>query len=125
MVKVETKVNRYGDGLTSDVMLDGGRFGLYSVGGVGKGQSGRKVFQGKLVPGPWHYIGGMATCIAANPENGTYGDIKRAKAAGLYFMVAPGDEVEIDGIVYRVTRNFGGTGSVLILEGQDREEVRP
>jgi len=108
-LKIETRVEKTctGPELKSDVILTCG-LDRYAVGGVAEGSKARKVFQGPLVEGPWHFIFGLAGCIAANPEHGTYGEMKRARAAGLVHAIAPGDLLLIDGIRYTVRASFNG-----------------
>jgi hypothetical protein len=88
------------------VQPTGKRFG---IGGVPRGQSGRKVFQGPLVEGPWAFAFGLCSVIAANPERGTWGEIRRNKEAGIEHDVHEGDELVFDGVRYRIefTDGFG------------------
>ncbi len=47
--------------------------------------------------------------MAANPEHGTYGEIKRNLAAGREHTVEEGDRLIFDGVTYEVqiTNGFG------------------
>jgi len=80
------------------------RFGL---GGVIRGAHGRRETNGDLVSGPWAYTYGLGTCIAANPEHGTFGEIKRNLAAGREHVVEEGDQIVFDGVTYAVTVTDG------------------
>jgi hypothetical protein len=62
----------------------------FKVGAVPRGSEGRKVHEGPMVPGPWAYAYGIAGAICANPEHGTFGEIRRAKAAGKFFQIEDG-----------------------------------
>ena len=75
---------------------------LFSVGGVARGKAGRKVTNGPEVAGPWAWASGCASVIAANPEHGTWGTIRRAQAEGRYHEVADGDTIIFDDVEYRL-----------------------
>lgn len=110
-IKTHTEQTCTGPELKVDEILTY-KLDRYAVGGVAAGQKGRKVDHGPLVDGPWHFIYGLSSCIAENPEHGTYGEMKRATAAGLVHKIEPGDVLIIDGLKYTVERSFNG---VLIL----------
>lgn len=69
---------------------------------VQRGESGRKVEQGPLVPGPWADTFGLCTVMAANPEHGTSAEMARLRGQGLVYDVRSGDLLCIDGVIYRV-----------------------
>lgn len=58
-------------------------------------------------PGPYVYGIALAGVIAANPEHGTYGEVKRNRAEHREFDVHEGDLFRIDGRVYRFTDERG------------------
>ena len=78
------------------------RFGL---GFVPKGDEGRQVFQGEMVPGPWAYAFGL--CSVIDNHGGTGAERQRNLEAGTEHDVEAGDTVIIDGNSYevKVTRN--------------------
>ena len=60
---------------------------------IPKGSEGRRVYQGPMEPGPFADPFGLATCIAANPEHGTYGEMRRKAARAMVHEVQAGDRV--------------------------------
>jgi len=70
-----------------------GRVIELGVGAIPAGESGRKVFQGPLVEGPWAYTYPLGTMITAHPQP------ERAPVID----VAIGDLIEVDGVTYRLT----------------------
>ena len=93
----------YDDTVKSDhVLALKGTYHRFGLAAIPRGKSGRKVFQGPLVPGPWAFAFGLSSVIAANPEHGTYGDIRRNKAAGLEHEVEAADLIRFDGVTYRI-----------------------
>ena len=87
----------------------------FNVGHVPKGEVGRKVTQGPLVPGPWAYAFGLCTFIS---DSGSSGDeIEQAKNAGRYLEVDHGDLIEVAGNTYKVHYSKHGIpGEHLSLE---------
>jgi hypothetical protein len=93
--------------VTSDHVLrePGGR--RFGVGGIPKGQTGRKISQGPLVPGPWAFTFGLCTVI--DNYGGTGAEIERNEKANREHAVLDGDIVVFDGRKYTValTDGFG------------------
>lgn len=118
-LKFKTRTRRddnpnYSDTLISDyVLVHKGTYERYAIGGVPKGEEGRQEHGGPMVPGPWHYIYGLCTVIAGNPEYGTGAEMERKDAAGLVFEIWPGMILEIDGLKYEVIENFNKTLSIV------------
>lgn len=96
--------------IVSDHVLSGLNYRRFHVGGIARGNSGRKVYRGPLVPGPWAFAVGLASVIAANPEHGTYGEIKRNLAENKEHAVVDGDHVIFDNFEYEIAmvNGFGG-----------------
>lgn len=65
----------------------------------------RREFQGPKVQGPWATLSGLAGCISADPETGTYGEIKRNKAANREHDVAVGDRIFVQGFLFEIVPN--------------------
>lgn len=79
-----------------------GSYHRFGVGMVPEGESARQEFGGPMVPGPWAYTyGPMASVITADPEHSTGAEMRRKAEAGLVFHVEDGDEVEVQGLLYR------------------------
>jgi len=57
-----------------------------------------------IVKGKPFYCG-LGSCIAANPENGTYGEMKRKSAANMVHEVTAGDIIECNGERWMVVDN--------------------
>lgn len=70
------------------------------LGYVAKGDTGRKVYQGPLVEGPWAYGFGLSLCI--DNHGGTRAEQERLREQGLLIEVEGGEQVEIDGTLYEV-----------------------
>lgn len=100
---------KHGESKTDHVLVLSRSLKRFGIGGVPAGHVGRQVTQGPLVPGPWAFTFGLASVIAANPEHGTYGEIKRNLAAGREHTVEEGDRIVFDGVTYevQVTDGFG------------------
>ena len=70
----------------------------YHVGAVPRGQSGRKVYAGPMVEGPWAFASGAATCLSASKALNERDAAERAKA----IPVQDGSLLVIDNCQYRV-----------------------
>lgn len=104
-ITLPVKVRLFADTLSTDHVLvyGNGRIpGRFGVGAVPSGQSARQVDRGPLVEGPWAYTFPLCTVIAADPDQGTFGDMRRLREAGKVHEVQDGDRVTIDGVVYEV-----------------------
>jgi hypothetical protein len=66
-----------------------------------------------MVPGPWHFIYGLASVISAHPGQSTGDEMARAKAEDRVIEVSDGDKLNIDGLKYTVKKSWNG---VLVLE---------
>ena len=73
-------------------IFDGGREITMGVGFIAEGDSGRQVWEGPLVPGPWAYTYSVAVIIDASP-------VKRPPVIRL----AIGSLVSVNGDTYAVT----------------------
>jgi hypothetical protein len=82
----------------------GVRLGRHSISFTDAASESRRVEGGPKVPGPHAEASGKSSCIAANPEHGTWGEIQRNKAAGAEISAELGDELVVFGIVYRIER---------------------
>lgn len=71
---------------------NGKRFG---IGCIPEGASGRKVYQGPEVAGPWAFTFGLCTVIDNHPA-------RRAAERDADVLVQDGTALEIDGTVYTV-----------------------
>lgn len=78
----------------------------HKVGWVARGESGRKVCHGPMVPGPWAYAYGLCTVI--DNSGGTGAESARLREAGMEFDVDVGTLLEIDDTVYAVGIRGGG-----------------
>jgi hypothetical protein len=89
----------------------------FAVTFIDREHEGRQEHGGPMVPGPWAFANQQCSVIAANPEHGTYGQVKRAKAAGRYIPVETGTLIKVDDAIYRITveRSFGVCDLVLDL----------
>lgn len=96
---------------TTDHMLrmPGPYGGRFHIGAVRRGEEGRQVFQGPMVPGPWAFATGAGTFITSNPEHNSGTESRRLTAAGLEHEVEDGDAIVIDDVLYtvRFTDGFG------------------
>jgi hypothetical protein len=70
----------------------------FHVGAIPRGQSGRQVTGGPLVPGPWAFASGRATCLTANRAIAERDAVEEANA----LHVSDGSKVWIDGVEYTV-----------------------
>jgi hypothetical protein len=104
-------------GWKSDHVLVGPRGIRKGVSAVPRGSEGRQVHGGPMVPGPWAYTYGLATCICANPENGTYGEMKRLRAENKVHAVDDGTRLSIDGVTYEVVMDRGEWINLKPLDG--------
>jgi hypothetical protein len=100
-----TLVDKYNTGKfevqTDHIFRIDGRYRL-GIGGVARGDEGRQVTHGPLVPGPWAYAYGLCTVMCSEPEHGTYGEMKRLEAANKVHDVASGDHAVIDDVEYEI-----------------------
>lgn len=78
--------------------------GRFKFGFVGPDGECRRQHMGPVLPGPYAYGFPLAGVIAANPEHGTWGEMRRNKAAGTEIEAAIGDEVVFRGYRYRIER---------------------
>jgi hypothetical protein len=79
----------------------------YGLGGWTAEGTGRIVYQGPMVKGPYVFVFGLATVIASNPSLGTGAERQRNLLAGTEHDVAEGDEVEFTGALtgtYRIKK---------------------
>lgn len=85
-----------------------GEANRYGICFIPRGDSGRQVYQGPMVPGPWAQTYGLSTVIAANPELGTGAEIRRNRANGCEATVNEGDELilEHEGEIIRFRIRF-------------------
>jgi hypothetical protein len=114
MAKAVIKTVQQEDRLTSNlILIQKGTFNRFGIGGVPKGHEGRKEHGGEMVPGPWHFIYGLASVISAHPGQGTGDEMARARAEDRVIEVADGDKLNIDGLKYTVKKSWNG---VLVLE---------
>lgn len=114
MAKAVIKTVQQDDRLTSNLILvQKGTFNRFGIGGVPKGETGRQVDGGELVPGPWHFIYGLCSVISAHPGQSTGDEMVRAKAENRVVEVSDGDKLNIDGLKYTVKKSWNG---VLVLE---------
>jgi hypothetical protein len=122
MAKTVIKTVQQEDRLTSDLILvQKGTFHRFGVGGVPKGHEARKEHGGKMVPGPWHFIYGLASVISAHPGQSTGDEMARAKAENRVIEVSDGTELKIDGLPYVVRKSWNG---VLVLESAKKAARR-
>jgi hypothetical protein len=70
----------------------------FHVGAIPRGQSGRKVHGGPLVPGPWAFTHGTGTCLTADGAIAERDAAERDAA----LVVEAGSRIWIDGVEYRV-----------------------
>lgn len=77
-------------GSVADLQI-AGTYYRHKVGVVARGDEGRKVDQGPIVPGPWAYAFGLCTVLSASP-------IERDPIID----VEDGDYLSVDGDEYRV-----------------------
>ena len=95
--KIETTLNNFRDGLTSDARLSlRGTTFRFGVGAVPMGAEGRKEMNGELVPGPWALAFELATVMD--------GTVKDHSAD---VIVEEGTLLEIDNVVYKVRVDRG------------------
>ena len=83
------------------------RWGVFAV---PRGESGRQVDGGPLVPGPWAGLFQLAGVI--DNHGGSAAESARDRAAGLEHPVAAGDVVVIDGCSYTVRVDRCGYASL-------------
>jgi hypothetical protein len=74
----------------------------FGVGEVKPGETGRKVMNGDLVPGPWAYVYGQATVI--DNFGGTAREMEEKRERGCVVEARLGDVVEINGRKYRIVK---------------------
>jgi hypothetical protein len=91
------------DGIEPAVNM-GLRGGRHSVSFTDPTSATREVTNGPLVPGPRAGADGKPAVLAANPEHGTWGEIRRNEAAGAEIHAGDGDELVIFGYVFRIGR---------------------
>lgn len=117
MKTIPTQASRYpGDTCrtTDQVIVFGGkRFKFVST---PEGAESRIVHQGPMVPGPHVQAFELASTLAANPEHGTWGEMKRLREAGKVHEVQVGDELSIDGHTFRVAAGVGYRPDYLRLD---------
>lgn len=82
-------------------MFPNGRY-RHGLGWIEKGDDGRRVQGGPMVPGPWAFAFGLSTSITSDPRSGTGYEAKTGREAGTEFPVRDGDLLLIDGSVYEV-----------------------
>jgi hypothetical protein len=82
----------------------GAVYGRHNVGFTDPAGKTREVTEGPEVPGPRACAYGKTTAITANPEHGTWGEVRRNEAAGAEIHASFGDELVIFGYVYRIER---------------------
>jgi len=104
-------------GWKSDHVLVGPKGIRKGVSAVPRGSHGRKVHGGPLEPGPWAYTYGLATCLCSDPEQGTYGEMKRLRAANKVHAVDDGTRLRIDGVTYEVVMDRGEWINLKPLDG--------
>lgn len=119
MKTITTRPDLYSDGLKTEVVLvvnEKSRIGggnvptRYGVGGVAKGQKGRKEFGGPMIAGPWHYVFGLCTVI--DNYGGTGAEMAEKRAANLVVEVELGEVILIDGIKYVIESTFNGVSKI-------------
>lgn len=74
----------------------------HGLGACLRDESGRRIQDGPIVPGPWAYAYGLAVCITANPEMSSGAEAERGRAAGTEHVVEDGDLIELNGDFYEV-----------------------
>src|SRR5690348_1075401 len=94
----ETDTWRTRDGWVLAIQTRPGRLaGRFKFGFVGPDGACRREHMGPVLPGPYAYGFPLASCIAANPEHGTWGEMRRNKAAGTERDAEIGDVVVFRG----------------------------
>jgi hypothetical protein len=122
-IKVTMKPEMYGDGTTkyddgsvrSPLELRGTNGKRYYL--AGSLEPCRREFEGPILPGPYYFMNEHCIALTANPEHGTWGDMRRAEAAGLVREIAIGDELDIDGLIHVIYQyGVGRSGNWVIRE---------
>lgn len=102
LVQPSTYAGETGHYKSDAMVVVAGYHSRFGIGGWDETAKGRIKDGGPMVQGPHLYCYGLASVIAANPMDGTYGDIQRAKAAGLWVELKVGDRVTVRGDVFEV-----------------------
>jgi hypothetical protein len=96
--------------------------GRFVFGFVGPDGACRRETGGPVLPGPYAYGVPLSSCLAANPEHGTWGEIRRNKAAGTERDAAIGDTVVFRGHRFRIEAAPNDNISLVLVEGDRRVE---
>jgi hypothetical protein len=74
----------------------------FQIGYVDPTGSCRREYQGEILPGPYAYAYGLATCIASDPRMGTAAEVAANEARGLEVAVEDGDIIRLGWELFRV-----------------------
>ena len=97
MKAITTEKRNGGSPHSETILALKGTYNRFGIGAVPEGKSGRKVFQGSLIPGPWHYSFQLAAVLDDCGGTDFSNDIE----------VEAGTKLEIDGINYVVVVDRG------------------
>jgi hypothetical protein len=114
------------DGIEPAINM-GASYGRHNVCFTDPASSSRRVDHGPQVPGPHAGAYGKSSVMAANPEQGTWGEVKRNEAAGAEIHAELGDELVIFGFVYRIDRAPNRNIALTLVddsEGATADEMR-
>lgn len=106
------------------ILVEKGTYHRYKIGGCPKGESGRKETGGPEFPGPWHYIFGLATVIALDPNAGTGAEMARARKAGLVHELSPGEKIQIDEQKYIFQKSWNGVMELVEVKAKKAKVTR-
>jgi hypothetical protein len=74
----------------------------HKIGYVGPRGAARRVQGGEVLPGPYMFAYGLATCISSNPKMSTGYESQQLKEKGLEFTVDDGDVIVVPGAAFTV-----------------------